>query len=215
MNHPRTLLILPLVLTLLPAFAVAQAAEALRVVTTVGLAGALSGLPSAVQAGCADALHATGELRVGVSRGRMAMEGRGAWLRSLNSALCLNTGWGVRRLDDGRLVHVVHPFRPSDSHTLMDVRLRAQPRTEIPLVVSAGVGWLAPQSLPMVVGSVGLRTRGPARLTVDLDLSSYRIPFDIVGDATPVENARVRSAEGGGEWRRSVAVRVGTEIALR
>lgn len=210
----HTFLLLPLLLVLHPHNTAAQASRDGALVPFIGFAAAISSLPTAFQ-GCGGAGHATGELRGGLAWGSLALEGRGALMRSLGIDQCLNMGGRVE-LSEESFTQVIYPFTHSDTHTAVDARLRYALGTRIPLIVAGGAGWFTPQEVPYVLASAGVRTRGQVRLALDVDHSWFRLPYDLVtwayGERGPgPELSRAASHE----WRTRLAVRLGTEISLR
>ena len=204
---------LPLLTALHAPDAAAQAPRSNGPVPFVGVAAGVSSLPDAFQ-GCGGAGHATGELRGGISWGPLALEARGAWMASLGLDQCLNLG--RIELFEGYSTQVIYPFRHSDTHTALDARLRYTTRTRVPLSVAGGAGWFAPQDVPYILASAGVRAPGRIRLALDVDQSWFRLPYDLVTQADG-ENGPgpVLSREAAHEWTTGLAVRLGTEIPLR
>jgi hypothetical protein len=145
--HRTWLLLLPLLG--FPLGVAAQVSHDKGPVPFIGFAAAISSLPTAFQ-GCGGAGHATGELRGGLAWGVLALEGRGALLRSLGMEQCLNMGGRVE-LSEDHYTQVAYPFSHSDTHTAMDARVRYTPQTRIPVVIAGGAGWFAPQDVPYVL----------------------------------------------------------------
>ncbi len=208
-----TLLLLPPLLGFHSRDIAAQAPYGNAPVPFIGFAAAISSLPTEFQ-GCGGAGHATAELRGGIAWGSLALEGRGALLQSLGTDLCLNMG-RVELFED-RYTTAVYPFSHSDTHTALDARVRYTTRTRIPLGIAAGAGWFAPQDVPYILTSAGVRTPGRVRLALDVDQSWFRLSYDLV---TRVYGERGPGAElsrgPAHEWRTGLAVRIGAEIPLR
>ena len=210
----RSLLLLPLLLTLHPRGVAAQTARGGAPVPFVGLAIGGSSLPAAF-AGCSSDMRAAGEIRAGLSFGPVAVEARGAGLLA-GFDQCLIMLPEELRLP-GTFPAVEYPFERGDAHTTAELRVRYAPPAGLPLVVAGGAGWLAPQDVPYLVTSAGLRTRGRVQVALDLDHSWFRVPYDVVvreygqyGESGPA-----LSSERYHDWRPGLGVRLGAEIPLR
>lgn len=202
-------LVLPLLLAL-PA-----EAQKRGPVPFVGLAVGGSSLPEAFSECTTDARSA-GEIRAGVSFGALAVEARGGALLAGFAAECV-----IILPEETSLpgVHPVveYPYKRSDAHLSAEMRVRYSLPVGLPLVVAAGAGRIAPQDIPYLVASAGVRTRGRVRVALDVDRSWFRVPFDVVvrefdqhGDAGPALSTTRRH-----DWRPGLGVRLGLEIKLR
>jgi hypothetical protein len=205
------LLLLSLLLAASPHGAAAQSARG--AVPFLGLAIGGSSLPEAFS-GCTSDARAAGEVRTGLSFGRLAVEARGAALLA-GYDMCLIL------LDEETYLPGIHeaveyPFERGDAHAAVEMRVRHDVPGGLPLVVAVGGGWLTPQDLPYLVASAGYRTRGRVRLALDVDHSWFRVPYDLVvreydahGGAGPA-----LSTEREHDWRSGLGIRAGLEVQL-
>lgn len=211
MKPTPALLLIALLLALHPH---PSAAQMRAPVPFLGAAVGGTTLPEAF-AGCSSDARAAGEVRAGLSFGRIAVEARGsALLGGFDQCLIL--------LDEEVRVPGVHPaveypFERGDAHTALELRVRHGLPTGLPLVVAVGAGWLAPQDVPYLVASAGYRTHGRVRVALDVDQSFFRVPFDVVvreyGDRGEVGPALSTDREH--DWRSGLGIRAGVEIPLR
>ncbi|MDP9350897.1 MAG: hypothetical protein M3P51_05075 [Chloroflexota bacterium] len=210
----RTILLLPLLLSLHAPETAAQRAGGGAPVPFVGLAIGGSSLPAAF-AGCSSDMRSAGEIRAGLSWGTVAVEARGAGLVA-GFDDCLIILREELRLP-GTFPAVEYPFERGDVHTAAELRVRYAPASSLPLVVAAGAGWLAPQDVPYLATSAGLRTRGRVQFALDLDHSWFRVPYDVVvREYGPYgESGPVLSSERYHDWRAGLGMRLGAEIPLR
>lgn len=201
-------LLLPLLLAL-PA-----AAQTRGPVPFLGFAVGGSSLPEAFS-GCTSDARSAGEIRAGLSLGRVAVEARGAALLA-GYAQCL-----IILSEEVHLpgIHpaVEYPFERGDAHLAAEMRVRYGLPLGLPLVVAAGAGWLAPQDLPYLVASAGIRTRGRVRVALDLDRNWFRVPYDVVvrefgehGEPGPALSTNRKH-----DWRAGLGARLGLEVPLR
>jgi hypothetical protein len=204
----RLLLLLPLLLAL-PA-----AAQARGPVPFVGVAVGGSSLPEAFS-GCTSDARSAGEIRAGLSFGSLAVEARGgALLAGFDQCLIILS---EEVYLPGVHPTVEYPFERGDGHLAAEMRVRYSLPAGLPLVVAAGAGWLAPQDLPYLVASAGVRTRGRVRIALDLDRNWFRVPYDVVvrefsqhGEPGPA-----LSTDRKHDWRGGLGVRLGLELPLR
>lgn len=212
MKAIAALLLLPLLLAASHHGAAAQSARG--AVPFLGLAIGGSSLPEAFS-GCTRDARAAGELRAGISFGRLAVEARGAALLGGYDLCLIMLDQEVRQ--PGVHESVEYPFERGDAHASVEMRVRHDVPGGLPLVVAVGGGWLAPQDLPYLLASAGYRTRGRVRLALDVDHSWYRVPYDLVvreygaqGEAGPA-----LSTEREHDWRSGLGIRAGVEIRFR
>lgn len=171
-------------------------------------------LPDAF-AGCTSDARAAGEIRAGLSFGRLAVEARGSALLAGYSQCLILLQEEVRL--PGTHPAVEYPFERGDTHTALELRVRHDVPAGLPLVVAVGAGWLAPQDVPYLVASAGYRSGGRVRFAFDVDHNFFRLPYDVVvrhygqyGDAGPPLSSTRKH-----DWRSGLGIRAGVEIPLR
>ncbi len=212
---PALLSILLSLLTLATGRLTAQAKRSDAPVPFVGFAVGPSSMPDAFK-GCGLSPRTAAEIRVGLSRGTAAVEGRGAVMTSRSGGLCQSVLPEEFRQEGDLVSYVEYPFDRSDVHASGEVRLRYTPPTGLPLVVAGGVGWLVPQDIPYLVSSVGLRTGNWVRFALDLDHTWFRVPYDrLISEWAPAKEGWELVRHHRHDWRPGVGVRLGVEIPLR
>jgi len=212
MRPIRALLLLPLLLSLHPARAAGQTRG--PPVPYLGVALGASRIPEALAACTSDA-RAAGEVRAGLSFGRLAVEARGSALLGGFDQCLIILAEEVRL--PGIHPAVEYPFKRGDAHTAVEMRVRHDVPGGLPLVVAVGGGWLAPQDVPYLVASAGYRTRGRVRLALDVDHSWFRVPFDVVVREYAVHGGAgpALSTDREHDWRSGLGIRAGAEIPFR
>lgn len=69
------------------------------------------------------------------------------------------------------------PLAETGTQTTSDLRIGYGIPLRLPLVASAGAGWIWGNDIPYLTSGLSLRTAGKIRLTVDLFWETYRVPF--------------------------------------
>jgi hypothetical protein len=103
----------------------------------------------------------------------------------------------------------------SGNFAALDARLRIAP-PQSRLLATVGAGWVGgTKDVPYLVGSIGIRNGTRARLTTEVELRSYRVPWTTrtveYQSGSFVQEVALRRYE---TWGTSFAVRLGVEIPV-
>lgn len=211
MRRAALLLALPLLLAAPDALRAQR--EGARWVPYAGVSAGGATLPDVFQ-GCSLGTNLAADARLGVARGALALEARAVALAEPGMVECALVDPFVPQ--DGIHTLTRYPFHGRDGHLAGDLRLRVGGTRALPLVLSAGAGWLSPTDVPYLLAAAGVRLGGRVRLALDAERTWYRATAtDWTAewkDGTPV---RTLSEVERVEWLRGSGVRVGLELPFR
>lgn len=192
----------------------------------VGLVLGVGSVPGTFYGGCSDYFYGGGRnyppgdrnesvfggVVIGLSLGRFQLEAR-------NLSRIEQGGFDCILLEPvfESGVHTRHiPLAESGTKSSSDVRIGFGIPFRLPIVLSAGAGWVWGNEIPYVTSGLGIRTKGRYQLAVDLLWEMYRMPFQLTDEEwRDFQRTRIVRTYGDDDWQDGWSLQFGVVAYLR